>query len=248
MKTFSFLIFLFFASTPVLNAQSWTPADSNTNENLNSVYILDQHYGWAAGDNGTILHTSNGGETWVPKNSRTSENLNYVHFFDELRGWIAGDENTLIFTDDGGNTWSDRRPSSVPGQNLNSVYFTDWKRGFTAGGPGNVIYRTDDAGLTWQRIYSEGTDLQILTIHFTDQNYGSAIDSAGFIFTENGGSSWNRIVFEPQIGSVSLRDMYFANDSIGYAIANNENDGFIFKTENRGKNWELLTEVKDEYL
>ncbi len=32
---------------------------------LMSVYFTDNSNGWAVGDNGTILHTTNGGEDWL---------------------------------------------------------------------------------------------------------------------------------------------------------------------------------------
>lgn len=40
---------------------SWTSQNSGTNNTLHSINFVDQNYGWISGDNGTILHTINGG-------------------------------------------------------------------------------------------------------------------------------------------------------------------------------------------
>ena len=41
--------------------QTWTQQNSPENNSLQSIYFVDQNNGWISGDNGTILHTINGG-------------------------------------------------------------------------------------------------------------------------------------------------------------------------------------------
>ena len=43
------------------------------NNILSSVYFIDSQNGWIVSDNGTILHTPDGGETWKSQNSGTKE-------------------------------------------------------------------------------------------------------------------------------------------------------------------------------
>ena len=40
------------------------PASWQSEAALNDVCFVDRQHGWAAGDHGTILRTSDGGETW----------------------------------------------------------------------------------------------------------------------------------------------------------------------------------------
>jgi photosystem II stability/assembly factor-like uncharacterized protein len=40
---------------------SWTLQNSNTNNTLNDIFFIDNNNGWAVGQNGTIVHTNNGG-------------------------------------------------------------------------------------------------------------------------------------------------------------------------------------------
>ena len=60
----------------------------------------------AAGDNGTMLLSSNMGSSWSPINSDTRVSINCLAFTDSLTGLAAGDNKTIVKTTDGGNTWN----------------------------------------------------------------------------------------------------------------------------------------------
>ena len=44
---------------------TWTTQYSNPGNYLNDIYFINNNNGWAVGDNGTILHTKNGGVTFI---------------------------------------------------------------------------------------------------------------------------------------------------------------------------------------
>ena len=46
---------------------NWSALSSGTSNNLFGVSFPDASNGWAAGANGTILHTFDGGATWEPQ-------------------------------------------------------------------------------------------------------------------------------------------------------------------------------------
>ena len=52
--------------------------------------------GWAVGERGTILYTSDRGMTWQSQESPTRLDLYCLHFVDPDRGWIGGVELTLF--------------------------------------------------------------------------------------------------------------------------------------------------------
>jgi len=85
---------------------SWVSQSSGTTNNLRSVSFVDNLNGWAVGDGGVILHTSNGGVNWSTQISSTANNLRSVSFADSLHGWAVGDSGTILVTDDGGATWA----------------------------------------------------------------------------------------------------------------------------------------------
>ena len=47
-----------------LNAQTWQQQASGVGNSLISVFFLDEMKGWAVGNYGAIIHTTDGGENW----------------------------------------------------------------------------------------------------------------------------------------------------------------------------------------
>lgn len=76
--------------------------DTLTSSLLNDITFSDLNNGWAVGRDGTILHTSNGGQNWEYQESGTTAGLNSVCFTDENHGWICGDSAIILHTDNGG--------------------------------------------------------------------------------------------------------------------------------------------------
>ena len=74
---------------------------------MNDVCFIDAKVGWAVGDYGTFLKTTDGGKTWQAQHLGTSANLASVDFVDDKqRLGRAGDETGRFFhTADGGATW-----------------------------------------------------------------------------------------------------------------------------------------------
>lgn len=73
-----------------------------TTQQLNSVFFSDVNNGWAVGNSGVILHTTNGGTNWSLQTSGTTENLNEVFFTNSTYGWIVGNNGVILRTTDGG--------------------------------------------------------------------------------------------------------------------------------------------------
>lgn len=78
------------------------------------VFFIDATTGWAVGDAGQILKTSDGGATWSGQRSGVSTRLTQVRFASATTGWAVGDNATILRTVDGGATWSPQA-SGVPG-------------------------------------------------------------------------------------------------------------------------------------
>lgn len=69
------------------------------------VFFVDASNGWAVGEVGQILGTSDGGATWVGQHSGVSSRLTQVRFVSTTTGWAVGDGATVVRTTDGGATW-----------------------------------------------------------------------------------------------------------------------------------------------
>ena len=72
---------------------------------LVSVSFIDSETGWAIGNLGTILKTTNGGENWINQTSGTTQYLIGVSFTDANNGTAVGSGGTILRTTDGGDNW-----------------------------------------------------------------------------------------------------------------------------------------------
>ncbi|MCZ6574991.1 MAG: YCF48-related protein [Gammaproteobacteria bacterium] len=85
---------------------SATPVFHNPTSTLQAVHFVDAERGWAVGDGGTVLATTDGGRTWSVRDAGTTAALWSVDFVDAERGWAVGDGGTVLATTDGGRTWT----------------------------------------------------------------------------------------------------------------------------------------------
>jgi photosystem II stability/assembly factor-like uncharacterized protein len=80
---------------------------------LNSIYFRDPQHGWAAGEMGIILATTDGGTTWEKQTSGTEHSLTDIEFFDTSFGLAVGLDGIILKTLDGGATWTQDKPSVI---------------------------------------------------------------------------------------------------------------------------------------
>jgi hypothetical protein len=73
---------------------------------LNGISFFNANTGWAAGNSGTILSTTDGGDTWTAQNSGVSSALNGIYFTNARIGWAVGVSSTILKTANSGITWS----------------------------------------------------------------------------------------------------------------------------------------------
>jgi len=68
----------------------WRTQNSHTSADLYAVQFLDDQQGFAAGENGVLLRTTDGGDTWDHLSTGTQTTIRTIHFFDAQHGWLAG--------------------------------------------------------------------------------------------------------------------------------------------------------------
>ena len=87
-----------------VRSPTWKPRAAHA-QHLSSVAFVSPAGGWAVGDQGTILHTTDGGQSWQAQSSGTQQHLSSVAFAFLLSGWAVGYEGTILHTRDGGQSW-----------------------------------------------------------------------------------------------------------------------------------------------
>jgi photosystem II stability/assembly factor-like uncharacterized protein len=106
MKTLSLLLLAVFTVTGA-NAQGWNWLNPKpTGNDYRSVVFVDTNTGYAVGDFGTIIKTTDGGTHWTLSASGTAQHLNSVYFTDFSTGYVAGDGGVILKTTDGGAIWT----------------------------------------------------------------------------------------------------------------------------------------------
>ncbi|HEY1379108.1 MAG TPA: YCF48-related protein, partial [Gemmataceae bacterium] len=127
---------------------------------LHAVQFVDKQEGWAAGADGVVWHSIDGGKHWERQPTGTRAALRAVHFLNPYTGWAVGREElphaggsagVILFTDDGGLKWSRLPSPPLPG--LNCVRFFDDRTGLVAGDGSDLfpsgLFATNDGGRSW---------------------------------------------------------------------------------------------------
>ena len=83
------VFFLLLVVVPAESQPQWKALASPTSRNLNKVCFIDSLEGWVAGDTGTILHTSDGGNNWTRQNPGILDDITELFMLDRRFGWAG---------------------------------------------------------------------------------------------------------------------------------------------------------------
>lgn len=229
-KTKLFTIFILFNISSF--AQEWNIQHEEPGGNrLRSVSFVSENIGYAAGENGKILKTTDG-ETWNDISLSTPTNIFSVYFTDANTGFIAGSQGLLKKTIDGGLNWVDQVIETD--KSLMCVSFLDSNLGFAVG-RGGTILKTINGGENWEDLTKLNFSKNINYLHFVDLNtifIGVDEESSNLFKTINGGQDWIQIqnVFSGPISSI-----HFTDKDNGFITSEL---GKVSKTIDGGENWQ----------
>jgi photosystem II stability/assembly factor-like uncharacterized protein len=248
MKTLYKILITLILFTLFSNAFSenlWIRQNSPVSTVLLNCVFTDSSNGWAAGDSGVIVHTSDGGQNWLIQNSHINYYINDIFFINKRLGWAVANEfllngSTILKTTDGGIKWSSENfydSSKI----IRTVYFQDSLNGFLGGFEG-VIFKTTNAGSNWIQASNDSSFFSAFPVTkfiFTDNKTGFAcggqIDIAGVIWkTTDGGLFWESGAYSPE----PFYDIEINSSDIIFAAGGDFEFGAqISKTGNFGQNW-----------
>jgi photosystem II stability/assembly factor-like uncharacterized protein len=208
---------------------------------LYGVNFPDARHGWAVGDGGLILATTDGGSNWCVQNSGATDDLMSVKFADNQRGWaVAFEHGTVLSSRDSGATW---QRQTIHGQEgLDSISFIDPLHGWIVGMNG-AIFATSDGGVNWHaqsinsRIFGRSW---LMSVQFVDAQHGWAVGKA-IVATRDGGATW----VDTQANNLdsnnrallffrSLHSVYFVDSQHGWIAADGKT---ILVTTDGGTTW-----------
>lgn len=209
MTRILFIVIVLICISNCFSYASWIRVLSPVNSTLRNCIMTDEFNAWAAGDNGVIIHSSDGGNSFVVQNSPVNYYINDIFFINNRLGWIVSNEfipggSTIIKTTNGGVNWIAERFFDTT-KIFRTIYFLDSLTGFL-GGFGGALYKTSDAGNSWHEMEidsNEFSSFPISRFEFANGNLGFAcggiMDVAGVVWkTTDGGIHWHGDSYSPE--------------------------------------------------
>lgn len=98
--------------------QHWTAVELGGDAMLGTVQFVDESFGIATGEFGTVATTTDGGRNWSKSRIAQKDFYSYSAVFaNRSQGWMSGVAGVVLGTKDGGRTWSE-----VPNRSGGPIY------------------------------------------------------------------------------------------------------------------------------
>ncbi|HEX8068895.1 MAG TPA: YCF48-related protein [Pyrinomonadaceae bacterium] len=208
--------------------------------------FVDEARGWAAGGQGVLLKTEDGGAHWRTLRRPTEDALRDVVFVNPTTGWLlcqrslyqahtpADPRSYLLKTEDGGATW---RRVTVTGASADTALagftFADEQHGWAYGEEG-ALYATADGGDTWTRQRVPTRHL-LLGGAFVDNLQGWLVGAGATLLQATDGVEWRALGGSaPLARDARLNAVAFAGARRGWAVGAR---GLILATADGGRSW-----------
>lgn len=133
------------------DGKTWSQSITPTRAMLTCVSFADAQHGWAAGHDGVIIATADGGSTWTRQDDTRDLDTVYLDivFLDASRGFVVGAYGKFLETADGGKTWTPRKISDED-VHFNRLSHDGGRAFYLAGELGTVLISRDQCR-TWTR-------------------------------------------------------------------------------------------------
>ncbi len=208
----------------------WKPISTLGRTTLNSICFVNDYLGFTGGNGATtpsLWRTNDGGNSWVDISPNFLGNIYDIAFRSSTEGLMLTSTNGVMQTKDSGATWTPVSTGFSTDAN-NKICFKGTQETYIYGGY-ESNYSGD--GSNWIKI---PTLKYISRLLFTSEQIGYASNLQGEIYkTVDGGLNWN---FWLHASANPIRDLYFINDTIGYATG----DRFLIYTQDGGLTWTEL--------
>jgi photosystem II stability/assembly factor-like uncharacterized protein len=195
---------------------------------LRGISFSDVDNGWAVGDQGTIVHTTDGGTTWVKQESGITEHLQDVEFLNNQTGIAIGVFAALLKTDDGGEHWTDIS-KKIKEEEKELQFFID---------QGGVPVEEEESAVEEELDFVE-EGMPVLEpllndIFFVDsQNGWIAAEEGNIFYTPDAGNTWQK---QESPSNEDLFAVCFKNPQEGWITGLN---GLLLHTQDGGTTWEV---------
>jgi photosystem II stability/assembly factor-like uncharacterized protein len=194
---------------------------------------------WVVGNNGKIIHSTDGGVSWAAQRLTSITHLQDVAAWDSKRLVVVGNSGMVFITEDGGAHWHEQRLGILPAA-LNKLLRVKAlpDGGAVAVGEMGALLHSADYGKTWERQRAE-QDTAFNDVFMINDQQGWVVGEAGsMLHTVDGGRNWDAL--EPVVRS-SLMAVAFRDPQNGVAVGL---EGVILVTHNAGKTWAQFSAMR----
>lgn len=226
---------------------TWRRQPSGSLAWLRAVAFTDARTGLAAGANGVLLKTTDGGATWRKAALPTKDDVRDIFFLDAVTGWLVCNRSEfnlktardlrgyLLKTTDGGASWQRIEITNVNANaRLTRIVFSDSLNGFALGETG-TLFRTNDGGASWQR-ETVSTKQIFIDAAFIAPTHAWLIGTGGYLMhSSDGGATWREQNITSNTPDIRLRAVSFPDATRGWTVGDG---GQILHTHNGGKTWQ----------
>jgi len=110
-----------------------------------TIYMVDNLNGWIVGENGAIIHTSDG-KNWATQQTNPAYILTDVFFMNTQQGWAVGSGGGIFHTTNGGINWN-IEGAELSSSILRGVHFTSPTNGYVVGNGKTLLKYTEVSGI-----------------------------------------------------------------------------------------------------
>jgi photosystem II stability/assembly factor-like uncharacterized protein len=217
--------------------ESWTTSFNPSSQDINGASMVDGFFGAVCGDNGTILHTPDGGMTWVNQSVPVGANLYDISMRHASQGLAVGDGGRVLLWN--GGSWAQQ--GQVVFDALRGVAFETGTTAVAVGDNGNII-RTTNGGTSWQTQIS-GTSDSLRGVDFLGISVAVAVgDNGTIVRSSDGGAFWSPVTSGT---SQSLNGVAALDTGVAVAVGA---AGTIIRSTDAGISWTTVFTPTSENL
>ncbi|MBN8584547.1 MAG: T9SS type A sorting domain-containing protein [Ignavibacteria bacterium] len=244
MKKLLYMVFAISLLHNVAWAQ-WVQQNSGVTTSLLDIDFINENTGWACGDGGVVVKTTNGGVNWVQLNTGLFKRLEGIDAVDANTVYSVGWFQTIIKSTNGGSNWQIIRdgPTGV-GSTFFKCFFINLNTGWLLRSGGGYVLKTTNGGISFDSVFTNNSFNR--DIYFKDANTGVICgDGAWIIRSTDGGVSWVQISLPLLTSAPNLYRISFVGNT-GWTIGEGGESGLgrmVFRTTNFGISWDSIARV-----
>jgi len=155
------------------------------------IQFVNKDTGWAAGDLGALIKTTDGGGSWKVIETNTTKPILKVRSYNGTTVIAGGYDGLILRSTDSGETFAQAASGVGTGVDLWGLEMINDTLGWACGA--TTLLQTKDGGETWKIVNTPGYTGNLWWIDFIDENYGFVAADGKVLRTTNGGSDWDII-------------------------------------------------------